>query len=323
MILARSILFAGAAAISLAAGSAAPDLQARNLQVTVIDATGAAVANADICVDSARSGARLGEARSNAAGRATVPVSEEPAATPAGGPAVTPLRVTASAGSRGAAVQSGPVAMVTVRLPASGGPRCATGQVAHAGPGQVPIDRARLRERIAALPDHPKFESVRISMIRERCFGAAGMRCGDEFGQTGTCDPITRMCTVNVGSWKHDECCVRNPEGGMCGLNPAAPIGPGGISSSSTVCQADFNTAVARLATPMSWARRIDFARVNTTGTVEHSAYCAPPGTLMAEGEERYCCTGRVRVLASAERAGLSARVLAILPARAIRVCAA
>lgn len=318
----RKILLATSTA-ALVANATAAYAQTRTLQVTVTDPAGAAVANADICVDSMRSGARLGEGRTDAAGRASVFVAEEEAPSTIGGPAVTQLKVTASARQRGAAIQSGAIAMVTLRLPGSGGPLCATGQVAATRPGGIAIDSAAIRAKVEAMPQRQPFESVRISMVRERCLGAAGMRCGDELGQAGTCLPGVQTCTINVGSWKHDECCVRNPTGGMCGLNPAAPVGPGGISSSSTVCQAEFNMAVARLLTPFSWTRHVDFARVNTTGTVEHALYCAPVGTLMAEGEERFCCTGRVRVLASAERAGLSARVLEIMPAREIRTCAA
>ena len=321
MILARTLLLATTAAM-LVAGPGTAYAQTRALQVSVVDPAGTAVANAEICVDGVRSGARLGEGRTDAAGRASVFVGEEEA-PPLGGPAITQLRVTASAGPRGAMIQSGPIALVTVRLPASGGPRCATGQVAQTPPGQIPIDRAAISARIESLPTRQGFESVRISMIRERCFGAAAMQCGDQPGQAGTCIPGIQVCTINVGSWKHDECCIANPQGGVCGLNPAAPAGPGGFSSSSTVCQAEFNMAATRLLTPLSWQRHIDFARVNTTGIVEHAAYCAPPATLMAEGEERYCCTGRVRVLASAERAALPARVLEILPARDIRACAA
>lgn len=321
MILARQILLATTAA-ALVVGPAAMRPQTRTLQVTVIDAAGATVANADICIDSARSGSRLGEGRTNAAGRASVFVADDATPSPTGGPAVMPLRVTASAGQRGAAVQSGPIAMVTVQLPGSGGPRCTTGQVAQTQPGGIAIDAAAIRAKVAAMP-RQEFEPVRLNMIRERCLGAAGMRCNDEAGQLGTCNPLTQSCTINVGSWKHDECCVRNPDGGMCGLNPAAPIGPGGLSSSSTVCQAEFNMAASRLLTPFSWSRRIDFARVNTSGIVEQAAYCAPAGTFMAEGEERFCCSGRVRTLATAERTGLSQRVLDILPARDIRVCAA
>jgi hypothetical protein len=320
MILARQILFATSVAALIANTTA--HAQTRTLQVTVTDTAGAAVANADICVDSAQNGARLGEGRTDAAGHASVNVLAD-AAPSLSAPPVVALRVTASAGARGAAVQSGALAMVAVRLPGAGGPHCATGQLAQSGPGQFAIDSAALQARIAALPRPPGFEFVQLNMSPERCFGAAGMRCGDEPGQAGTCNPFNQTCTINVGSWKHDECCFDNPRGGMCGLNPAAPLAPGGISSSTTICQADFNMAAARLLTPFSWSRRIDFNRVNTTGTVDHAAYCAPAGTLMGEGEQSFCCSGRVRVLLSSERSGLSQRVLDILPARDIRACAA
>jgi hypothetical protein len=236
-------------------------------------------------------------------------------------PASGQVLVTANVGGRGSdALVPGMLAMATLRLPAGiSGPACPSTAQRSLAPGQFSIPRAGIDAAVARSAANPIGE--RIGMLSgHRCLGAAGMNCGDMDGEAGSCIKETGTCLVNAGSWRHDECCVANPEGGMCDNNPAEFVGqvlPGGAQ----VCQGDFNTAVDRVRTPLTWMRRVDFAARNTSGRVDHAAYCAPGGTLMPRGEEGYCCSHTSRAPDAAQTVAIAAwRFTGVRPAD-IRVC--
>lgn len=126
--------------------------------------------------------------------------------------------------------------------------------------------------------------------IAETCFGAAGMACGALAAEWGisTCVGIPGVsswlyCTVNEGSWTHDQCCVRNPDGFLCG---GASAGPG------SVCSSEFGYAFATALTPYSWGRMVNSSVVNRTGVVTHDLYCAQSGTPVWMADRHRCCDG-------------------------------
>jgi hypothetical protein len=188
-------------------------------------------------------------------------------------------------------------------------------------PGTLPIDRRGIQDKVDELAtrDRPGVVGP-INVNGERCFGAAGQGCSDTIGGVGTC--VGGACTINAGSWEHDECCVRNRDGGMCDgkfEEMAAVVGVGGPPQ---VCQAEFNKAFARVGTPLSWRRAVNFNTVNTTQTVDFAAYCAPAGTLMPAGEaSRYCCSRAARDVTATESAALNLTNLRQLAGDTIRVC--
>lgn len=126
--------------------------------------------------------------------------------------------------------------------------------------------------------------------IQERCFGAAGSQCGFAGGQNGisSCMPVFGIngfvnCRVNNGSWNHDECCVENPNGFLCGGEPAGP---------TAVCSAEFNDAFAVNLTPFSWNRLVNINTIDRDGRVDHPLYCAKSGSIVFSDQAPLCCDG-------------------------------
>ena len=269
-----------------------------SLQVQVRDAAGRPVANATVCAGTAADRASRGFGRTNANGIANIAL-----ATPSGSPMA--IVVTANLGTRGAAVTTTGIAAPMLTLPASGGPACPETATTVA-PGTVPIDRKAIRDRIEEMGPAPRPNLIGpINMAPERCFGAAGTGCGDTIGGIGTC--IGGSCTINAGSWQHDECCMRNRDGGMCDGRFEEIVTAQGIGGPPQVCQAEFNMAFSRVGTPLSWRRPVDVNVVNNSGTVDFAAYCAPAGTFMPRREAaRFCCSRQARPLNTGEAVGVS-----------------
>ncbi|MBW2941734.1 hypothetical protein [Zhongshania aquimaris] len=126
--------------------------------------------------------------------------------------------------------------------------------------------------------------------IEERCFGAAGSQCGFAGGQNGisTCLPVFGIngfvnCRINDGSWNHDECCVRNPNGFLCGGEPAGP---------GAACTAEFNAAFAVNLTPFSWNRLVNINTIDRDGRVDRPLYCAKSGSIVFSDQASLCCDG-------------------------------
>ncbi|ESQ87656.1 hypothetical protein ABAC460_18445 [Asticcacaulis sp. AC460] len=301
--------FTGAlAAMALIAGLAYANT---SLQVQVRDAAGNPVANATVCAGTSSARASRGFGHTNANGVAVLNVADSSG----------PLVITAHSGTRGGQQSiPGSLTLATVTLPASGGPVCPDGTPTPT-PGTVTIDRRAVQERADELARQPHPGVLGpINLNGERCFGAAGQGCSDTIGGVGTC--IGGSCTINAGSWEHDECCVRNRDGGMCDgkfEEMAAVVGAGGPPQ---VCQAQFNKAFARVGTLLSWRRAVNFNTVNTTGNVDFAAYCAPAGTLMPAGEAgRFCCSRQARDLTGTEAGAVSLTNLRQLAGDTIRVC--
>jgi hypothetical protein len=159
---------------------------------------------------------------------------------------------------------------------------------------------AAWRRREAEAAARAESDGGELAFPAQYCFGAIGSNCG-KFSWDGiefsTCHPNLlngfHTCTINAGSWTHDQCCVLNPDGYYC---------DGPITSNSE-CKSEFDLGSARFGGPFTWTRRdIDSRKENTTGRVVHDDYCALSGSLMPESEKGYCCSRDVRKLNRVEK---------------------
>ncbi len=140
------------------------------------------------------------------------------------------------------------------------------------------------------------FSGAACETICQRCYGAAGNNCGpaDGFTNVGLC--VGNLCTINAGSWEHDECCVAKRRNG-----PAAESQQGSCSPPISgappphVCQPEFNKAIAHLAAPgLSWTRTVNTSRrecTTTTMPVRHQDMCNPSGGTLLCTDTKYCCS--------------------------------
>jgi hypothetical protein len=319
-------------------GASATSRAGNTLQVQVFDSANRPVAGASVCAGTEARRAERGSAVTNASGIAVLTLAAaSAAASNAGGSgpvsgltgAGTPVQVTASRNGRGAArvlpgaPGGGGAALVTALLTlpdAAGGPQCPAPTAAPVpNVGGIALDSAAIRARAAELADQPRpVVGVRLDQP-EFCFGAAGQGCGDSFMKLSTC--VGDACQINAGSWRHDECCVRNRNGGMCDnrleeLVTAQPV----AGSPGQVCMVDFNKALRRLGTPLTWTRNVDRERANSTGIVNHPEYCAPRGTLMVEGEQAMCCSRAAQALGPIDAAAAAVALATVEPnARFVR----
>jgi hypothetical protein len=225
--------------------------------------------------------------------------------------------VRAHKGARGGEVRVGatpaapPVLRVnlsasSLRCPEQGGRRAEAAAI-RAG---AEVQRRRLeRDPIGGAPA--------VLQRPERCFGALGNQCGQLELNQGVGLPTSALCvagacSINAGSWEHDECCVANPRGLMCALNPVDHDGS---------CVDAWNKALLRLFEGFVWSRQVDFSRVNATGRVEFARYCAQEGALVHAGDPNRCCSRRFRAQPSvADVARIAAQVKPIAVPFA-RVC--
>lgn len=125
---------------------------------------------------------------------------------------------------------------------------------------------------------------------RHACFGAVGNACGWFGGRTSAfafcvpdlLRPTNVVCSVNSGSWQHDECCFQNPNGKWCG----------GDESEPDQCSAELDRGWDRMRfAPYTWTRSVIAGRTNSTGRVERDRYCAPDGTVLPRDDANYCCS--------------------------------
>jgi hypothetical protein len=158
------------------------------------------------------------------------------------------------------------------------------------------IDRIRLRcsDPLPPPPSRSLILQPRVPVRAEFCFGALGMQCGD--GQSGL--PVSALCangrcSINAGSWEHDECCWANPNGMACRAGPLDYL----RTDHGGQCENAWNKALLRLAENFVWARTVDFREPNSSGRVVHQQYCALAGTAMHTGEDRYCCSRATRAV--------------------------
>jgi hypothetical protein len=147
---------------------------------------------------------------------------------------------------------------------------------------------------------------------------AEGFLGGAEVATTSTffgCIP-NGGCHINSGSWLHDECCAMTTGGTWCSTQNTT-LDP----NSTAPCTAQWNRAVDRTARGLSWIRNVDRCRVDGDGMVDFNEYCAPGGTIVGVGDDRFCCSGRTRAFSLLRDAGQAAVQHTILFAGPVRVC--
>jgi hypothetical protein len=256
------------------------------LNVTVTRA-GQPVANAVVCVGVSNDLNQFFQGSTDAQGRVN-----------AGAVPTVAYVVTARAGDGGAqqsfaapASPAGiPLLSITVPVPATGGPSCPT---TPAGP-----QRTLISPNITLPPPTTLPTPIRL-LNNQRCFGALGNQCGQ--GPAGI--PLTALCAngrcfVNPGSWDHDECCFRNPNGMACNKGPLDAL-----TGHDGNCVTSWNKALRLVGKGLNWPRNVDFTRNNSTGTVEFNLYCAPANALLPPGDAAKCCSGLTRALNISEAA--------------------
>ncbi len=143
--------------------------------------------------------------------------------------------------------------------------------------------------------------SVAQSTQEQHCFGAIGMQCSRHPMLTAA--PLfcrNGKCPVNAGSWEHDECCWRNPNGVACVAGPLDEIGRytrKATGGGETVCGPEWDKAVSHSIGQLNWWRDIDFLKANRSGRVVFNEYCAPAGTILKRADRKYCCSRSQRAL--------------------------
>lgn len=182
-----------------------------------------------------------------------------------------------------------PVLNLTITIPANGGPSCPT---TPAGPQRRAVGPINVVITPVTIPT-----PIQLQLNNQRCFGALGAQCGQAQGDI----PLPALCKdgncfINPGSWNHDECCVRNPQGKACRLPGELLTGHDGN------CVTSWDTAVRLSRKGIMWKRAVDFNRNNGTGTVEFALYCAPANSLLppADGPTK-CCSRLTRALTLTE----------------------
>jgi hypothetical protein len=129
--------------------------------------------------------------------------------------------------------------------------------------------------------------SAGCGLAADQCFGAVGLSCYGVIAPTGPFEIagcIGEYCTINAGSWDHDECCFANPNGNWCGPQNAA---------SGPACATQWARAIHRVSRGLSWQRKVNRCVHNRRGRVDFTSYCAPGGTVVASGDAAKCCSRR------------------------------
>lgn len=126
-----------------------------------------------------------------------------------------------------------------------------------------------------------------LAAADRHCFGAVGPGCGPPAsGAAAYCRPALGSpeleCLVNAASIEHDQCCAVHPEGAGCGVAPRTP---------SVACEREWTLSRARVAQGLYWTRRFDPDLRHSGPLAEFSRVCAPSGSVLAAGEERWCCS--------------------------------
>ncbi|CAN5517559.1 hypothetical protein BH10ACI3_BH10ACI3_07100 [soil metagenome] len=155
------------------------------------------------------------------------------------------------------------------------------------------------------------------SKTKERCFGAQGSGCDAlqvgvfnfKAGRTNLSNGWYRMW-ISVGSIKHDNCCISNPFGKMCGGNDAAKSLTGNGDGN---CVQEWDKAFWNAADGRAWTQDYSPSGVpdltivtnprqtrsqNGTQlvkfeTAETRKQSAPPGQALDVGDEAFCSSGR------------------------------
>jgi len=205
--------------------------------------------------------------------------------------------VTASVTGQGRYVHhpnsSGPIGYVEVRIRVRDTAELGNNSVFV----QWPTGRERIPLKIVRDCDQTR-PAPTTAIPDSKCFGAGGSNCGAPLGPFNPLAVCSGgLCLYSGGSWTHDECCARNAAGHACG-------GPETFVSGENRCRPEFDTAVSRASSGLSWHRETNFSKVNTSGRVVAADACAPRGTIVHADDERFCCArqGITREPTDAER---------------------
>lgn len=168
----------------------------------------------------------------------------------------------------------------------------------------------------ANLPETPDWAKK-----TEYCFGAIGNGCGGDLERAAAAaslllsagyllprigvklscysDGLTgkNWCWVSTGSIKHDNCCLKNPDGNFCR----------GSEVKGAVCTAEWDEAVRATQQGRAWIAEFGMAgmaksdleprlsprnRYPPGEVAETARLCAPNGTNVDSTEEKFCCSG-------------------------------
>ncbi len=181
------------------------------------------------------------------------------------------------------------------------------------------IERAIADER-EAMERAQESDTIDIVRRREQCFGAVGNGCGwagwdpaFAFCAPDVLRPTHVVCSVNSGSWLHDECCYANPQGKWCG----------GGGRETNQCSAELDRGWDRMRfAPYTWTVSVIESRTNDTGRVERDRYCAPDGMILPRQDTQFCCSARYRDATPDElNLLLAANPLELFRDRDLKVC--
>jgi len=132
--------------------------------------------------------------------------------------------------------------------------------------------------------------TLRCGRRQDFCFGGLGERCGPTKEGLTTLLALCAVgaCWINTGSWVHDQCCWRFPNGYACRSGP--------LTAHDGNCDGEFSKAVNHLALGYRWVRKVDFNQPNRTGTVVFAQYCAMNGTIVHRLDvAAHCCSRQGR----------------------------
>lgn len=133
-----------------------------------------------------------------------------------------------------------------------------------------------------------------------QCFGAAGKGCTTSAaaGEPVYCRPVLGSgeveCMVHAGSLEHDVCCFQHANGRGCS----------GGAEDPRYCGYEWDKSRQRTSQGLYWTRRLRPQDVNRSGIVDFDQYCAPSGSVIAAGDDRYCCSRAAVALAERDPLG-------------------
>ena len=175
--------------------------------------------------------------------------------------------------------------------------------------------------RVAGLDAAVPPETPDWAKKTEYCFGAIGNGCGGDGERAAAAASLLlslgyllpragvklscysdginskEWCWVSTGSIKHDNCCLKNPDGNFCK----------GREVKGAVCTAEWDEAVRATMQGRAWIasfglngmQKSDLEPVPSprnrypAGEVRETArLCAPTGTYVDAGQEAFCCSG-------------------------------
>lgn len=132
------------------------------------------------------------------------------------------------------------------------------------------------------------------------CFGAAGQGCATGGGgQPAYCKPAGGQleCMVHAGSIEHDVCCAAHPQGQGCAA---------GKAGAAAYCAYEWEKSQQRTSHGLYWTRKLDPQKPNRSGIADFNALCAPTGSVIAPGDERWCCSRSASALAERDLQGVN-----------------